>query len=397
MTVSKVLILISEYIGTPLANGICMRNIVRSLKNNGNEVYVLCYKTDNGITEPNTFTILAPDNNSSTSIRLKKLSNLKKMILLSLRPDINKKLVQDFECKALEICKKYNIDTLVATYNPIETVVALCNIKKQLNEIKAIIYELDSYGDGIGVTAYRIWKNAFNKLCKKNYSIVDRVIIMQSHSDYWNKSFGVRYGTKLKVADIPMLIERNQTKYHNHGTFVSMIYTGNISKRYRSPSYLLSVLLTLKDFMDFRFTFYSRGDCESELNEVVSLTDNIFSKGYLPKDELDEIILRSDVLVSIGNSVSNSLPSKVIDYISYGKPIIHFSSQKNDVCIRYFKNYPLALVIDETMPTESACHQIRRFINEYKGKSVEYNVIKKMFYKNDPQYSAKLIMEDDEI
>ena len=110
---------------------------------------------------------------------------------------------------------------------------------------------------------------------------------------------------------------------------------------------------------------------------------------------MEKIILNTDILVSIGNAVSNSLPSKVIDYIAYGKPIIHFSSQKNDVCKNYFDKYPLALVIDESAPVNHACDLIKEFIAENKGKKVSYDTISKIFYRNEPQYSANMIMEND--
>ena len=244
----NILIMTSEYIGVPLANGICMKNIVRCLRKSCNEVYILCYQPDTEIVESNTFTVPAPINELSTRpILIKKMDNIKKMMLLVFRPKINKKVVKAFELKALDICKSYGIDTVVATYNPIETVIALSNIKKELKKINTVIYELDSYGDGIGITSYEAWKKAFNRLCRKNYSIVDHIIIMQSHVNYWYQHFGTQYGAKMKVADIPMLLRKPQINMYKQSTAVSMIYTGNISKQYRSPSYLLSVLTTLKE------------------------------------------------------------------------------------------------------------------------------------------------------
>ena len=40
-------------------------------------------------------------------------------------------------------------------------------------------------------------------------------------------------------------------------------------------------------------------------------------------------------------------PSKIFEYMSYGKPIISTAPISNEPCMKYLKTYPLSLVVDE--------------------------------------------------
>ena len=117
----------------------------------------------------------------------------------------------------------------------------------------------------------------------------------------------------------------------------------------------------------------------------------IFNHGYVEPDVLDEAINRADVLVSIGNRVSNSIPSKLITYFSYGKPVIHITSKVEDVCVEYVNMYPLGLVLYENVSPKENALKICSFLKECIGKSVSYSDVSSSLYMNTPMYSVDLI------
>jgi len=215
---------------------------------------------------------------------------------------------------------------------------------------------------------------------------------MKSHVDFWGKTYSDKYKDKIQIADIPVLYEKPITQ-PNDDSCVSLIYAGLIEKRYRSPSYLLAVLRELDKTLDFEFAFYSKGDCEDEIAMAAGQTKGISRKGYVSPEELENAILRTDFLVSIGNSVSRSLPSKVITYLSYGKPVIHFSPQKDDVCKDYLEKYPLALIIDQTESVSGACTRIFEFVGKTRKCVADFETVHEIFYMNDPAYSAGAISD----
>ena len=101
-------------------------------------------------------------------------------------------------------------------------------------------------------------------------------------------------------------------------------------------------------------------------------------------------IINADILISIGNNISRSVPSKLI---SYGKPIIHFSSQKKDVCCEYLNKYPLALIIHQNDSLETSCKKIVSFLKESKDKRLDSGFVQKIYPLNVPLYSVILITD----
>ena len=54
-----------------------------------------------------------------------------------------------------------------------------------------------------------------------------------------------------------------------------------------------------------------------------------------------EAMSTADVFVNIGNATSYQLPSKVIEYACFGKPILNFSSSARDSSAAFLSGYPL--------------------------------------------------------
>lgn len=393
---SKILLLSTYFLDNPSANGICAGNIAKELQRIGHEIYVVCYKSENDnyqFNEERYYTIdrIRPRELSSFKKIKYKTSKIIKLILGSSSSLLDNELVDNYYRMIDEICTYRLIDVIIAVTFPLETVQALSQFKKRNPEIKALVFELDSIGDGVARSLFQSFFNrVYNNWLKKVYRIIDSIIIMQSHQDYWMRVFGQRFSDKLGISDIPVLSEKHKSKYDNLAQ-VSMLYAGLIEKKYRSPSYLLSIVRELKKTLEFNFTFYSKGDCENEIAKVAVDVEGIEQKGYVSNEELEQCILNADFLISIGNSVSRSVPSKIITYMSFGKPIIHFSSQIDDVCKNYFNRYPLALVIDQKMSIGDACNRISDFIDNKRGETVDYITVQSMFYLNDPSYSANLI------
>ena len=88
------------------------------------------------------------------------------------------------------------------------------------------------------------------------------------------------------------------------------------------------------------------------------------------------------------------IPSKIFEYFSFEKKIIHFYKDDNDTCIPYLKKYPYALLIDERDNFEDNLNKLLDFLGaDSKTKySEEWH---KNFTMNTPEFSAKLIVGDN--
>lgn len=382
---SNFLFITSEYTGLVGASGICTRSLAEELKSRGHNVWVLAY--ENGIDEENVYTI--PVRRPNNNPLLKVLKTIQSLCF----PIIDKNSESEFIKKSIYICKKHNIDVLVCVYFPLETISVLKPIKEVLPNVSIIVYELDSVGDGIFSTS------KFNFLAKRNYELslarnygyADSIIIMRSHKEYWVNTWGKNYGSKLMVADIPVLF--NKTKAHDNRTIgiPTFIYCGMLSSKYRSPKALLEIFDELTKQNNVSLDFYSKGDCEPLISAFAENNPCIRRFGYVESDVLEGAVQNADFLVSIGNKSSNSVPSKLISYFSYGKPVIHISANKGDVCEYYINSYPLGIVLYEYDSIRYNANKINDFINMTLGKFVPFSDISRCLYMNTPQHSANLI------
>jgi hypothetical protein len=390
---SRIVVLSTIYLNIPSANGICARNLVDSLRKQGHDVFVICYEEETLSDEENLdrlYTIPVPDLNVKHTI-MQKLIRAAMVVAGSTKPILSEAFTADYYNKLCEIERKSPIDAIIAMYFPFESVEAMFRFSKDRPNIKTFIYEVDSVGDGVSKSqVYEIYNHAYEKWLNKVYSKVDNVFIMRSHEVYWKSHFGKKFSYKMILTDIPVLVEKN-VLHEKRNDPIKMIYAGLIEKRYRSPSYLLSVLSIISEKIALDFSFYSKGDCENEIAEAKNRISGIHQYGYIAPDELDKEISDADFLVSIGNTVSRSVPSKLITYLGYGKPIIHFSSQREDVCLEYLEKYPYALIIKQDESIETSASKLIDFIQCNKDVKIDTKETMSIYEENTPAFNASLI------
>ncbi len=75
------------------------------------------------------------------------------------------------------------------------------------------------------------------------------------------------------------------------------------------------------------------------------------------------------LLLSIGNTNKYQLPSKVIEYISLGKPVIHFAEIPSDPMYRFEKLFGnLKIINKETQPID-----INNYLKLFQNGTFDFN------------------------
>lgn len=80
-----------------------------------------------------------------------------------------------------------------------------------------------------------------------------------------------------------------------------------------------------KQLKEFEFHIYGNGDMDDILRETH--IDNLFYHGFIAPQSIDDVLLDSDILLSPRyprEYTSVSFPSKILKYISFGKPIVTY-------------------------------------------------------------------------
>ncbi|MCI5119050.1 MAG: glycosyltransferase WbuB [Candidatus Electrothrix sp. LOE1_4_5] len=127
---------------------------------------------------------------------------------------------------------------------------------------------------------------------------------------------------------IPTLTSNNKHTIANDIEKLIITYTGSLN-----PIYPLDELINAigmlqnhgEQFKKIELFIYGAGENKSELIEKVnsmSLRSRIHFPDPVPKDRVQELLAKSDILIAIEKKILYGFPNKLIDYLFAGKPII---------------------------------------------------------------------------
>ena len=111
---------------------------------------------------------------------------------------------------------------------------------------------------------------------------------------------------------------------------INLLYLGTVYGDIRKPEVLFKLFQKMVE-KEPRLRLYVVGkkfgaDADRYLTEYSEkLGDKLRCYAPIPPEQTADLLLRADVLVNMGNTVNNQMPSKVVEYISTGKPILNLS------------------------------------------------------------------------
>ena len=174
---------------------------------------------------------------------------------------------------------------------------------------------------------------------------------------------------------------------------IIIVYAGRLLSHLSSPEYLLQVIKDLPAQLDCCLYFYSNGDCQDlVLSYVQGCEDRIEYSGLVSHDELLLVYEKADILVSIGSKRPDMLPSKIFEYMTMGKKILHVAKGDGDVCVEHYNKYPQALIIDEREEISESVRKVSDFIRE-KEIVVDLKELEKCFVENTPSYTVDILLK----
>ena len=113
---------------------------------------------------------------------------------------------------------------------------------------------------------------------------------------------------------------------------------------------------------------------------------------------MNRIIMQNTLLISIGNTDSPMIPSKLFVYMSSCKPIIHFYYNNKDSCLPYLEKYPYSLLLNMNDSMDTNLNKTKLFINNlYFLSEYDYHEVFEMLAQRllrcTPLYTVKKIIE----
>ena len=207
---------------------------------------------------------------------------------------------------------------------------------------------------------------------------------------------GVAFRQKITGAELPGIAPAGtgETKAGAAGSGKCVCtFFGSLYRGIRDPRAAVALLSAVGDEIEPRFV--------GSISEADVKPEDFFPAGgpcrYLgPKsgEDLAREYAEADILVNIGNSVGNQMPSKIFEYIGTGKPILNLYKLPDCPTLKYLEKYPAALNLSEAQTEadpEGCAEQAKDFCRKFRGVQVPAEEIRRLYPDNTYEAFAELL------
>lgn len=399
----SVLLVTSNFLPTPSANGVCAYNLAITLQGQGRNVYILSPRKRNELKEeiieeiPVRRILINPITESINNVKVRNLIHRINMLIHFFMYPLNSIIaIVNYIITISTFVSKHEVSQVIAINNPLLSCYSSAVVKKfSRKEFNFIIYDVDSFSNTI--KGKYVNQELRDRLVWRWERIVlnsaDLIVVMDNHTEHYSKPRYKVYQDKIRSTSFPVLrIQSTNPKFNIHSSQenVNCLFFGSLSSAYRSPDIACRVFERIPAVS---FSLYGNAsDTMKMLDEFSSITSSRIShKGFVPYLSGQELLRDADFLVSIGNRESEMVPSKVFEYASFCKPIIHFFSFPEDPVINVLASYPLLLLLDSTLPIDKLVESTQQFIKETYGQRIDSAIVQNLYEKNTPEYSINVI------
>lgn len=289
--------------------------------------------------------------------------------------------------RQLEIIHKEKpIDVVWSICSPMAAICAGVDFKKIHPEVRVCSYTVDPFSTPDRVRPILHSRKEMLAFEQKMLVGMDSVLLSE---EVYNARPELRE-TNPACRPLPYLMPPYEVSKNKpeKGEVLVGVYAGSFYEKIRNPRFMLDVLSRLNR-NTFKLVLYSKG-CESVVGEYANV-DNIEQHGLITPTQLAEEYRKADILIGVGNSVSDFLPSKTFEYIAQGKPIVYFNYKGHDS--KELEVHPLALQLTDDIPVEAARTRLLEFCKRVKTENIKEEELASLYSKHSPSNIKQIIKE----
>jgi glycosyltransferase involved in cell wall biosynthesis len=304
-------------------------------------------------------------------------------------PDASCLSIPSFFIRTCYLMKKERFDILISVSHPFSGHIVGLLVRRFVSNF----YWLADSGDPFSLSTespannFRIW-NRLNRWAETRIleSCDCFSVTTPETADLYRESFP-QNAHRLTVVP-PLLqpsfyesIKKNFGRLRDDNMIV-LLFVGVFYERLRSPTPLLDLLeqvLGSSSELKERLQLHIVGP-EAVIYEALQLrphlTDNVSLFGRLPHHRAVELMFSADCLVNVGNTSFYQLPSKAIEYMATGKPILNLVSTERDSTSKMLSHYPCRF--NWNVNEKNDLSALRQFIENSSGHSMHPSDVSKM-------------------
>ena len=282
-----------------------------------------------------------------------------------------------------EVCREYPFEAALSTSEPY----TMACTASQLYGGKKALYIMDPPACVSSGTETPYRNRSLPSALKNQSAVITTPFILEAL-----KAHKLPLPPKVEAAGFPMITANQKTRVKRVDGKIHLLFCGWLYSDIRSPKYVLDIVSRLDE--RFEVTFMGK-ECE-KLQECfpIKTRATLITLPNQPYDVALQAMADADVLINIGNSVPVHMPSKTLEYINTGKPMVNFYKFADCPTLYYTNRYPLALnLYEEEKDIDAVAAQFVRFCEENGGKTVNHDWVETEFAECTPKYIASRILE----
>lgn len=283
-------------------------------------------------------------------------------------------------------------DQLVPCSSPFEGVVACVEYAKRHPGVKLTPVIFDQFAD-----SGTLCKTRFTRELKRKANItVEREaleasdVVLNITWDEHVRKYHPGCEDKLVHIEHPLLVRPQEVAASVAGEGDGrsrVIFAGSLSAGVRDPAATLAIFCGLGDVACLDMYVMGPGrelvqPAAAEHPGAVRLHDAV------PSSEMTALLAGGDCLLSIGNTTSDQKPSKVVEYMALGKPILHVCSIADDPVRGDVAAYPLGCVIEAGEDPSCARDTVRAFLERTRGAQMTFDEVAELFRDENPEVAV---------
>lgn len=286
--------------------------------------------------------------------------------------------------KARKLIKLNNYSVFISVSHPFSAHVSGMLIHKCFPTIKWLADCGDPFAFSVETPSnnFKLWGKLNYLMEQKLINEVDFFCCTTPQTEVmYHKHF---LSSKKKLIVIPPLINDvtfdflSQNIENDKNGEIKLLFSGRFYKTLRPPELLLDLLEEIireSEFLKTRLKLYIVGSpniIQDELNKRSSLAESVILCGEKSHSDTLRAIRSSDILINLGNSMTYQLPSKIVEYLASGKPIINVCNNMGDSSADVLSQYPFHINWNLADPDRSV-REICTFIENNRNKKLPSN------------------------
>ncbi len=174
-----------------------------------------------------------------------------------------------------------------------------------------------------------------------------------------------------KISVAPPLLhppwQKSTTPGTSKKTTIHLGYFGALYKPVRTPDALLNLLEKTRaartDLWE-RLEVHFFGEIFPEFYEKLRRSACVRLHGLRSREEVRLAMGQMDILLHIGNTTRYQLPSKAVEYLASGKPVVHLAYVESDAFVQFWGEAPgiLCLPVHQNRISDAAFEQWLHFL-----------------------------------